>query len=714
MKKEKGKFFDLSTAIGCKRLFLVLFAAVLVFSFCAQLISSNGGKVKIETVAFDYRGAIISGELYYPAGTSDRDKLPCVILSHGGAINHTCMRGFAEELARRGYVVINMSAYGAGISEQPPYDDGGQGLDGYSTAKTPAGTLDILEFARNIKFVDQTRIGMAGHSMGSIRVANIAAVVDCGFFTLNDMKINILHETFGINFTEDEIYQDADAIAAEKLTDPKDLEKYKELAAEAEEYFNTRVKSIIVFGAAAEVGSSLHTVNVGGIEVTRTLQCNMGVVNGAWDDLSADYLYPKKDYVKEGWYTNGADAETGKWYVLDDQNMSSTILGDWQSVNILNSDELKTAIENRRVRVCKINNETHARNFFSKETASDVVYFFEQTLGYNNGNVGETSNSIPASQIVYRWRAHFNLLAFFCMVAAFFPLLRMLLMSQSFGMCKIEGGEAKNNLTKRGYWILCAVTVAAVFGIQYYIRQTGSEFHKKLNHTFFPLANSSGYQIFFVSFLAIFSLVALIVLCIINKKKNGDTGLKALNLWPGAKIVGKSLLVALIMLFFGYMCLMLINYLFIQEFRFWQIEFGLMKADYWAILLRYMVIIFPACFINSALLNYSRRYDIPEWKDTLLAVVFNSLGIYLIFIVNLIIAATSFDGTLFCSFSASHPLLIMVPLTTLIAKKTYNRTNTIWIGSAINALLIGWGAVSLAGIYNYYYGQTWLSVVLGL
>ena len=87
--------------------------------------------------------------------------------------------------------------------------------------------LDALEFIRSLNFVDQTRIGMVGHSLGSIRIA-YAAMDDCGYYTLNDRLINVLHDTFGQTFTPAEIDQDADALAAERLNADQ-LAYYEEL-----------------------------------------------------------------------------------------------------------------------------------------------------------------------------------------------------------------------------------------------------------------------------------------------------------------------------------------------------------------------------------------------------------------------------------------------------------------------------------------------------
>lgn len=139
-----------------------------------------------------------------------------------------------------------------------------------------------------------------------------------------------------------------------------------------------------------------------------------------------------------------------------------------------------------------------------------------------------------------------------------------------------------------------------------------------------------------------------------------------------------------------------------------------MKADYWAIAFRYGVFLLPIFLAIGAAVNYTVRTDIPQWKDTLITVVVNSLGMYLIFAVNLIIAATSFDGTLFASFASSHPILIMVPVTCYVSRKMYNLTRSLWVGATVNTMLVCWTAVSSMGIYNFYTGQGFLSNLLGL
>ena len=84
---EKKNWLTLKTKAGCWHLFLILVAAILVFSFCAQMITTRGGHIKVQKMTIDARGAKLEGDLYYPAGISDEDKLPAVIVVHGGGVN---------------------------------------------------------------------------------------------------------------------------------------------------------------------------------------------------------------------------------------------------------------------------------------------------------------------------------------------------------------------------------------------------------------------------------------------------------------------------------------------------------------------------------------------------------------------------------------------------------------------------------------------------
>ena len=133
---------------------------------------------------------------------------------------------------------------------------------------------------------------------------------------------------------------------------------------------------------------------------------------------------------------------------------------------------------------------------------------------------------------------------------------------------------------------------------------------------------------------------------------------------------------------------MVIEYLFAQDYRGWMTVFSDMKGEYWVIGLRYVVFIFPMYLIMGAAINFTVRNDIPQWKDTLITVITNSLGIWICCLINILLAKTSYDGTLFSSFICSYQFLLCVPLTVYISRKLYNMTKNIWTGAALNSSLL--------------------------
>ena len=116
------KKFTFKTREGCQRILALLMVIILASSFFAALVSSDFGKVKVTHITVDMRGGVFDGKLYIPVGTSSDDKLPAVVVCHGRGTAYNVYEGFAEELARRGFVALAFNAYGAVLSVFPIKD----------------------------------------------------------------------------------------------------------------------------------------------------------------------------------------------------------------------------------------------------------------------------------------------------------------------------------------------------------------------------------------------------------------------------------------------------------------------------------------------------------------------------------------------------------------------------------------------------------------
>lgn len=697
------KKLTLKTKEGCWRLLIIFLALIVLFSCAARLVSSDAGKIKVSRVTFDSRGATVTADLFYPAGTTDEDKLPAVLVGHGAGVTRGIMKGIAEEIARRGYVVLNVDAYGYGMSEMPVNDDSGQDKDNFDSRLTPGGMLDALNFVRTLEFVDQTRIGMAGHSAGSRRTAS-AAMLDCGYLTLNDLLINVLYDDFGQEFTEEEIKMNADELAKDRLNDDQ-LSHYMDIKEETELWYNTRMKALCLIGSSAEKISLIQTVLVGGHEVQRNCQVNFGIVTGYWD---FNYIeYPEWETTTEAWHTGSESVERETWYIIDDVNATSEKVGLINEASILTNDDFREAVDNRATRIACYHYESHSKNFFSAQTASDIVSYFEQTLGYNGGELGDSSATPLASDnIVFFWREAFNFAATLSMICFLFPLTALILKTNWFAGCQ---GSVKplpaGSISKKRYWLFNGVTVILTFAAMYYVN---SLFAPGLpTSAGLPLFSSWWLTVIFLAIMAVCSVILVLVYWRLDKATIGTTALENLNIKLKISSILKSILLSIILLMAAYGTLMLVEYMFGEDFRLWMMVFTEMKAELWALVWKFALMMFPSFLLIGAATNYTVRTDIPEWLDTLIAVVVNSLGVWLLCLVNYISYAGS--NALFSNFTSSYGFIIFVPLTVYVTRKMYKVTNNIWIAAALNALLLSWSICSCTG-YNtsLFPEQTWV------
>jgi pimeloyl-ACP methyl ester carboxylesterase len=151
--------------------FVLGWVLILGGSFLAGAIQTDFDKVKVEDVRFPGDGGIVqSGLLYVPRDATAQRPAPAVLVSHGYINTREMQSPFAIELARRGFVVLAMDMKGHGYSEGAvkfPGDD--------------LGGAAALRYLTSRPFVDKTKIGLEGHSMGGVPISSAAAAMPDGY-----------------------------------------------------------------------------------------------------------------------------------------------------------------------------------------------------------------------------------------------------------------------------------------------------------------------------------------------------------------------------------------------------------------------------------------------------------------------------------------------------------------------------------------------------
>lgn len=698
------KKLTLKTKEGCQSILAICIIVLILSGFIARAFQNDFGKLKVERVSFDSRGAIMNAELYYPVGTNDTDSLPAIVVTHGGGCTLGATKGIASELARRGFVVLNVSAYGTGLSDQPDYDEAGQGKDGFDMNLAINGLYDALCYLRSLKFVDATRIGSVGHSMGAVRTF-AAAAIDAGYLTVNDQMLNTLYEEFGIQITEEQLNSDADQIA-ETLLSADQLAHYYYIKNTVEEHYNTRIKAEVALGKKGTGIGMYDTVTVAGHDVVRGIQTNFAFACG---DFDSQWGFTEDEHNRAGWFAYDGFNE-GEWYAIDNASNSSSTLGSFDSESIVNNEQLRSAIDNRTTRILlSTGEETHSKEFFSNGSIEVLVNYFSQTLNYNNGNLTDV-NTVPlkADNQIWIYRAIFNLISLFAMIGVFLSLGCLILKTRTFTTC-ISEDHAQNRpkLNKPLFWIMGLATAVLGFVAIYMANLNGLFFFDQSK--FLPLGRTAVLTVYFLMVLAIGAIVIVAIAALINKKTCNTLGFSTLNIKISIKTILKCLVFSAILIVVGYTCLSINTYLFGQDFRFWMVSLSEMKAEWWTLGLHYVLLLFPLYLILSIAINYTVRTDIPEWKDTLITVIINSVGIWACCLINILVAKSSYNGTLFSSFHSAYQFILWVPITTYIARKMYNITKNVWSGAMLNTFIIVWSLVSTLGVNDTFWGQNWVS-----
>lgn len=191
---------------------------LILASLSGWLIQTDFGKVDVCNVTYkNYNGIPIRAKLLRPVSATPAQPAPGVVYIHGYQNNRETGDAYSIELARRGFVVVNIDAIGRGNSGEPnnPKDA--------NFDPTFGGTAS-LKYLRSLSFVNGDSVGMLGHSLGAemaYRVAlndpTVRALVITGFAYTSEASPNLPKNMLMIMGKWDEFRK--------RMTGTRDLEK---------------------------------------------------------------------------------------------------------------------------------------------------------------------------------------------------------------------------------------------------------------------------------------------------------------------------------------------------------------------------------------------------------------------------------------------------------------------------------------------------------
>jgi pimeloyl-ACP methyl ester carboxylesterase len=432
---------------------------------------------------------------------------------------------------------------------------------------------------------------------------------------------------------------------------------------------------------------------------------------GGWALAIAASVYPDgyQSIVLEGSSTGtfGAPEGTPDWprnfgLVFSEWDEFSALMwGTPVPKDIVSTDKLKAvfnttedvvpeklygSIEDGTARMLFQPRTTHPGDHLSNEAIGDAIEWFQLTL--------EGGNGLSPSNQIWHWKEIGNLIALIGMILLLFPVGTLLLKTDYFGELAQDPAPMKAS-SPVGWWIAALITFALGPLTLFRFKEIPTTQEWAVN-ALFPQSITNS-VITWTTILGLISLVLFLIWHFAMNKKAGGTAEDYGLTWDGKvewRKIGKSFLLAFIVAFSGYFTLMLADYFFKTDFRYWVFAVKLMNPLHLRMALSYFIpFLFYFFLLNLTLFAQLRKDGLSIGKEMLINVAILVLGYAVLIIYQYIPLLTG--GTL---ANPAEPLWTIIafqflPLMTIAAAlMTYfnRKTGRIYTGAFLFSMLLSW------------------------
>ncbi|MEN6340347.1 MAG: alpha/beta fold hydrolase [Clostridiaceae bacterium] len=587
----------------------IAIALMLVSMVFASCIQTSWGKVTVKDLRWETTvGIEMSGLLFVPDGVSAENKAPAIVVSHGMFNNREMQDANFVELARRGFVVLSMDMFSHGYSDNVS-----------NIGLVTTGMYEAVKMLTTLSYVDTTRIGITGHSLGGMS-SNTAVAQD------NAASVQLISAV---------LLNCADATYTDATTN---------------EYTN-------IYGSR-----------------------DVGIVAAQYDEFFMSQTDADGNTTAPRDYLKNSNAQSFLYFGTDPSGMelrtASTVYTE-----TVDGTEAMRVIYNPAI--------IHPWSHFSKQSTAATIEFFDEALG--------APNPISSTDQVWQWKEFFNFLGLigFAMFVVNFAIL--MASTPFFSSIKKKELAAPRAFAKGGkLWFWGSLAAAALFGTLTYLpimNNVGSFTFMKS-----PWAQSSPWGVgCWAAITGLFAILSMVLSYHLHLKKNGANA-ESIGVKIGAKNLGKTVLLALIVVIVSYGCVFFADYFFKTDFRIWVLGIKAFDAKviYTAVFpyLLLFVTYYTAASVAANSFN-NNTLGLKEgkraWINTAVLAAFSAIPP----LVLLAIQYTTFFSTGFLAWSGSNmqvvwlfPVLVFLPVTTIMSRKVFKETGNPYLPGIINGVLV--------------------------
>ena len=344
---------------------------------------------------------------------------------------------------------------------------------------------------------------------------------------------------------------------------------------------------------------------------------------------------------------------------------------------------------------------THPKVHFSTEAIGNAVEWMQMTL--------KGGNNLPPSDQTWYWKEFFNFLALIGMVILIFPVGRFLLQTEYFKELS-EEPAAKKALTGWGWWVGAVITALVPIPLYILAWLTHSQGIASASYIWPQWVSTT--VIFWAMGVAVVSLILFLLWhCLSNKKKGAgaaDYGVSWSNQGLHWSKIGKSFILAFIVVFIAHLSLAISSWAFQTDYRLWVFAIKPLDVLHFGMMFGYIIPFMLYFLVLGTVLHGQMRpgkegSSIGFAKESIINIIL-LIGGYIVFLLyhyipmfsggTLSIPDLNLAGIVMWQFI---PIFAIVGI---VSTYFYRKTGHIYVGAFFCSMLVTW--IVVAGTATHY------------
>ncbi len=429
-----------------------------------------------------------------------------------------------------------------------------------------------------------------------------------------------------------------------------------------------------------------------GLDEPTKLTVDWGIIAAKWDE----------------WFFKAEDVNNNPARYLESSN-ARTFVNQLEGVDVTgpveNHKVYRGTIDGKEyIRVINQNPEIHPKNHFSIMSAASAIDFFYEAYGVPSGY-----EKIDSGDQIWMWKEFFNCLGLIGILMFLFPFASWIMHSVPWFSELIAKKEAppapklSDGTAKAVYWgtYIINLIIPALLVIPVMFVWIGKKsFTPTTSTPWFGEGNTTELGIW-SAIVGVCILAVFLIGYFAYGKKHGASP-DSWGVKTALRPLCKSFLLALLTVTAAYVILYFADLCFKTDFRVWMIAMRTFNVEKVLFGIAYFPFFAIYYLINSWLVNGGNRIEgRAPWKVTVLSCFANIAGIAaLIFIQYFGIVR---DGTF--AFNSMRivnlfPLLVLIPVGTIITQRYFKETGKIYLGSFTIAMLYTMMTVANTAVNN--------------